>query len=375
METEKKPIRILHVLGTTNLGGAESRIMDIYRQIDKTRVQFDFAVHTSAVGFFDEEIQRLGGNIYQLPSFRLWNFFSYRKAWETFFNVHKEFRAVHGHMTSTASIYLMVAKKAGISLVIAHARSAGVDAGIKGKITKWLRRNLAKKADIRLACSKEAGEAVFGKKAMELKTVQIIPNAINAKEFRFNEEKRQKMREHLAIENQFVVGHVGSFRYAKNHEYLLKIFKEFLELEKNAVLMLLGEGELLESVKQQAHGLGIEKKVLFLGNRIPVGDYYQAMDFFVFPSRYEGLPGSVVEAQAAGLKCLVSKNVTREVKCTDLVVFRDIDDEPKAWAEHIYQNENYSRENTIQILQQQGFDTKGQIALYYDIYGIESQGV
>ena len=142
-----EPIRILHVLGTTNLGGAESRIMDLYRHIDRNRVQFDFVVHTEKEGFFDKEIEELGGRIFRVPRFRIYNYFSYRRAFREFFREHHEFRMVQGHMTSSAAIYLPIAKKAGISTTIAHARSAGVDKGLKGKLTRWMRRNLWRKAD------------------------------------------------------------------------------------------------------------------------------------------------------------------------------------------------------------------------------------
>ena len=157
-------IRVLHVLGNTQLGGAESRVMDLYRHMDRERVRFDFLVHTEKEGHFDKEIKELGGQIFCVPRFRLYNFFSYRKAVKNFFEGHREFQAVQGHITSTASIYLPIAKKAGIPVTIAHARSAGVDKGIKGKMTRWMRRNLSKKADYLFTCSELAGISVFGKK-------------------------------------------------------------------------------------------------------------------------------------------------------------------------------------------------------------------
>ena len=160
----KEPMRVLHVLGGVGLGGAESRIMDLYRCIDREKLQFDFLVHQSGPGYYEEEIQELGGRIYRVPRFRLYNILTYRKALRAFFKEHHAFRAVHGHMTSTAAVYLPIAKKCGIPVTIAHARSAGVDKGMKGIVTRLLRIPLRKKCDYMFACSGLAAEAVFGKK-------------------------------------------------------------------------------------------------------------------------------------------------------------------------------------------------------------------
>ena len=157
----KEPIRVLQVLGTTGLGGAESRVMDLYRNIDRERGQFDFAVHTSKKGYFDEEIEALGGHIYRLPRFQVYNWIPYRAAWRSFLKEHSEYACVHGHMTSTASIYLPEAKRAKIALTAAHARSAGTEDGVKGMMTKWMRKKLWKKTDVCLACSELAGNTLF----------------------------------------------------------------------------------------------------------------------------------------------------------------------------------------------------------------------
>ena len=367
MIEKKEPVRILHVLGTTNLGGAESRIMDLYCNIDRARVQFDFMVHTQEEGYFDKKIQELGGKVYHMPSFRIWNYREYKRAWGNFFRKHNEFKVVQGHMTSTAAIYLSAAKKSGVPLTIAHARSAGVDKGIKGIATRFLRRHLAEKADRCIACSFEAAQSVFGKKA----EVRIIPNAVRLDDFQFSIEKREQMRKRLGVSDSWVLGHVGRFHYAKNHEYLIHILAELVKKDKNAILLLLGDGENRKNIVKLVEQLGLQEHVVFLGNQRPIADYYQAMDFFVFPSRYEGLPGTVVEAQASGLRCVVSSQVTKEVCCTDLVTFMSIEENPKGWADYILQNRNYLRENAIEEMQKKGFDVKGQIALYNKIYEID----
>ncbi len=364
----EEPIRILHVLGGVGLGGAESRIMDLYRCIDREKIQFDFLVHQSGPGYYEEEIQALGGRIYRVPRFRLYNFVQYRKALRTFFVGHHEFQAVHGHMTSTAALYLPIAKSCGIPMTIAHARSAGVDKGIKGVVTRLLRLPLRKKCDYMLACSVPAAEAVFGKKNALAGNVKIVPNAIDAGAFRFCEEMRTKMRETLSLEGKFVVGHVGRFHYAKNHEYLLEVFAQIAKKWDNAVLLLLGEGERMEEMKQRAAALGIAGKVRFCGNQKETWKYYQAMDFFVFPSRFEGLPGTVIEAQSAGLRCLISDTITRECIVTELAVSQSITDAPAVWADYVVTHGEYERTDRYEQVQAAGFDVQKQAGWYERFY-------
>lgn len=361
-----EPIRILHVLGSTDLGGAESRIMDLYRNIDRGAVQFDFLVHKQSKGYYEDEILSLGGRIFRVPRFQLYNYFVYRKALKNFFHVHNEFRMVQGHITSTAAIYLPIAKKAGIPVTIAHARSAGVDKGIKGKLTRFLRRNLSKKADYLFTCSELAGISVFGEKAVSEGRTIYIPNAINCKAFVFSEEKRRKIRYELGIDDKYMIGHVGRFHYAKNHEYLIRVFAALCEKarenhsEKEYVLVLLGEGSGMKAAKELATELRVCDQVYFLGNKSNAYDYYQAMDYFVYPSRYEGLPGTVVEAQTSGLRCLISDSICREVAVTDLVQTMSIEDEPAKWAEFILNTMDYNRRGRLEEMRHAGFDVNMQ---------------
>lgn len=341
-------VRVLHVLGNTNLGGAESRIMDLYRHTDRNRVQFDFLVHSGEEGFYEKEIRELGGRIFRVPRFRIYNYFSYRKALKEFFQKHHEFALVQGHMTSTAAIYLPIAKKEGVKKTAAHARSAGVDKGLKGTMTRFLRRNLADKADYLFTCSELAGISVYGEKAVREGKTIFIPNAIDCAGFTFDPEKRKKLREELGLTDALIIGHVGRFHYAKNHEYLLRVFAELCRMSAGAGgstaetgadqkyhLILLGEGPLMEDTRKLAEELGVVDRVHFLGNHKNIADYYQAMDYFVYPSRYEGMPGTIVEAQASGLPCLMSDTICREVIVTELVETMSIEKEPKVWAEEL----------------------------------------
>ena len=366
----EKQVRVLHVLGWLEMGGAESRIMDLYRHLDREQIQFDFLIHTAKKGFFEEEVEQLGGHIYRVSRFKMYNYFSYKKALQDFFAEYREFQVVQGHMTSTAAIYLPLAKAAGIPVTVAHARSAGVDKGIKGILTRFLRKNLYKRADCLFACSALAGEAVFGKKAMEQGMVKIVPNAIDAARFQYNPEKRQEVRKALGIEKRFVVGHVGSFRYAKNHEYLLRVFSF---MDEDAVLMLIGAGELMEEMKELAKSLQIEERVLFLGNKSNVEDYYQAMDYFVFPSHYEGLPGSVVEAQTSGVRCLISDAIAEETDFSPLVTRMSINQPPESWAAFVKENAQYEREGMYAAAAEHGFDVTLQAVHMAEFYKNENR--
>lgn len=372
---QERMIRVLQVLGTVGLGGAESRVMDLYRQMDRRKIQFDFLVTEGTDEHYREEIESLGGRVYHLPAFRMVNIASYRRACREFFASHmaadvdplrsksigSEYAAVHGHMTSTASIYLPIAKDMGVPLTIAHARSAGVDPGLKGIATKLMRKNLYKHCDVMLTCSDEAGDAVFGRG----RDYVFMPNAIDAASFAYDKEARRRIRKEYGIDDDTcVIGHVGSFRYAKNHEFVLKVYKELITAaasedsitgdgpgsirdgrsgsvpdsgtERGGMrLMLVGDGSLRTEITRMAEDMGISDRVIFTGNQSPVAPYYCAFDVLLFPSRYEGMPGTVVEAQASGLPCVISSAITSQVVITDRVKVLDLDAPISEWTDAI----------------------------------------
>ncbi|MCR5657682.1 MAG: glycosyltransferase [Butyrivibrio sp.] len=414
----QEPIRILHVFGKLGLGGAESRIMDLYRHMDRSRVQFDFLVHSEAEAtgkkcpssdelmlvrepdYFDSTVKKLGGNIYAVPRFHGTNARDYKNALRMFFMQHRgEWKMIQGHMTSTASIYLPIAKSCGINTTIAHARSAGVDPGIKGVVTKMIRKPLssAETCDYRFACTENAARAVFGDMLTDAGLVRVVPNAIDLRRFVYNQEVRDKVRKELGLSNAIVIGHVGRFHYAKNHEFLIRTFASFVNIlnhdEANSFsmlhgmrvrLLMLGEGSLMESMKKLANDLHVLDYCIFAGNKSNANEYYQAMDYFLFPSRYEGLPGTVVEAQAAGLQCLVSDSITPEVDITPLVSRLSIEEEPAVWARKILNDlllrdvdqdsiipigdRTSSSDPLIEQIKLAGFDVKTQAALMESFY-------
>jgi len=401
-----KPIRVLHVFGRVGLGGAESRIMDMYRNIDRSRIQFDFLVHFSAKAtgkksptsaelmavrepdFYDEEIKKLGGNIYVVPRFEGTNLASYRKALENFFAENKgKWDYVQGHMTSTSAIYIPIAKRIGkIGTTITHVRSAGVDPGIKGIVTKALRLPLRKKgtADYYFACSEKAGRAVYGDKLFEQGYVKVIPNAVDVQKFSYNSEVREKIRKELGItEDTIIIGHVGRFDIPKNHSFFVQILESLVKKakadnsNKKFVALFVGQGLLMENIKKQLQELNLQDNVIFAGQKQNVNDYYQAMDYFLFPSLFEGLPGTVVEAQSSVLRCLISDTITTEVDVTDLVSRMSIEQAPDKWADKIMQDllHNVDREEEcskyIKLISDAGFDVKkqAQIMTYFYEHG------
>jgi glycosyltransferase involved in cell wall biosynthesis len=369
---EQNTIRVLNVLGTTNLGGSESRVMELYRALDKDKVQFDFLVHNvydvhnDKEGYYNEEIRKLGGNIYSVPRFNVINYFSYKKALNNFFKEHNQYCAIWGHMTSTASIYLPIAKKYGIEknkpITIAHARNSGVARGIKGIATRIIRYPLKYKADFCFTCSREAALDVYGKSWVKKGKVWTIPNAIDAKRFSYNEKVRNELRQELGISGKFVIGHVGRMEFMKNHSYFIDIFNEVCKVRDDAVLLLVGKGELQSEIKSKADSLGLEDKVYFLGVHMDVERYYQAFDYFVFPSKFEGFPGSVAEAQASGLKCLISDKITSEVALTELVTYKSIEEPAKDWADEILKNAESAmlRKDYSDEIRAKNFDVRGQ---------------
>lgn len=378
-------IRILHVFGQLNVGGAESRIMDLYRNIDRTEIQFDFVVHSAERGFFEDEVESLGGRVFRMPRYKVVNQIEYERAWKEFFEEHRdEFKMIQGHMTSTASIYLPIAKSMGVGVTIAHVRSAGVDPGVKGVMTRVLRANLAKKADYLFACSEAAAISAYGKKAFEQGMTTFIPNAINTGQFKFDPAIRAEVREELGISDKYVIGHVGRFHYAKNHEYLLSVFKEILnkkdsgETKLDPVLLLIGAGPRMDEMKELAVKLQIDDKVLFIGNKSDIYRYYNAMDCFVYPSRYEGLPGTVVEAQASGLRCLISDRICREVYVTDAIMGMNIDAPECIWADKTLECDFKApkdREKYAEVVASAGFDVKTQAAKMMQFYKTGMLGV
>lgn len=311
-------MRVLHVVSVMDMGGMENYIMNLYRKIDRSELQFDFLVHHGRHGFFEDEIEALGGRVYHTTLMDDFNLPKYLNQLRKLFR-DTPYDIVHGHLGSTALFYLGSAKRAGVPVRILHSHCPGHPNTVKGYIKHILFRFSPIHANVYLACSDSAGKYQFRKAAFE-----TVPNGIDVERFQFNERLRSDLRRELLMDDCFVIGHVGRFYYEKNHTYLLEIFRAFRERVPNAVLMLLGDGALMQNIKALAESMGLMESVRFMGVIGDCAPYYQAMDAFVMPSFYEGLPLTGIEAQCAGLPCLFSEGVSAEVKLDDRAEFLPI---------------------------------------------------
>lgn len=325
-------IRILHVLGGLNLGGAESMVMNLYRAIDRTEIQFDFVIHKNEKQAYEDEILEMGGTIYRFPQFSLKNSCKLTYVWNKFFREHPEYKVMHSHVRSYASLYIPIAKKYGIKTII-HSHSTSNGQGFSAMVKSVLQYPLRYQADYLFACSENAGRWLYGKSVCKKSNYRIIPNAINTKQYAYSEIVRNEMRKQLGIENKFVIGHVGRMTDAKNHMFLLKIFSELLKIRNDSILLLIGDGELRYSVEKEIERLNIQENTMVLGNRMNTEAYYQAMDVFVFPSLWEGLGIVLIEAQTAGLKCVISEKIPKEINLnTGLIEVLKLQESEKKWA-------------------------------------------
>ena len=364
----REPIRVLHVFGRLDSGGAESRTMDIYRQIDKSKVQFDFAIHTEDKCFFTEEVKSLGGRIYSFPRFNGKNYFEYRTKWNEFFKKHPEYRIVHGHQTNTGFVYLREAKLNNVPVRIAHSRNSNKENFIKKHICK-----LSKLYATHLfAVSKVAGISEFGESAVNKGLVRILPNAIDAKKYSYDEETRKSKRLELGIGNEPVIIHIGRFHPQKNHLFLLDIFSQVIKKEPRAKLLLVGDGLLRSEIIKKISELKIDNSVILTGIRSDVPELLQAADALLFPSLFEGLPGVVLEAQATGIPCIISDSITDEVRITELVKFISIDYDAHYWADELITSlSDIIRRNTYSEIKEMGYDIQN-VALIYETFYTQS---
>lgn len=362
-------IRILQVVGKMHYGGMETLIMNIYRNIDRNKVQFDFLVHYPEEGEYDEEIKKLGGKIYHMPRTVPQNYFIYKKALDLFFREHKEYQIVHGHLQSTAFLYHKIAKKNGVKCCITHSHNNGYDKNMKGILSYYTSLLAQNYTDVFFGCSQSACELYFPKAIKEGKRITIINNGIESEKYIFNLGVRNIVRRKLGIENQFVIGHVGRFSYQKNHKFLLEVYKEILKKIPNSVLLLVGEGPLLEQIKEIIVDMQLQKHVKLLGPRGDVNRLMQGMDVFVLPSCYEGLGIVLIEAQAAGLKCFTSAGVVpQEAKITDLLSYLPLNNDAKYWADKIILARYYQRQNTQKNVIKNGFDIKSTARFLQNFY-------
>ena len=356
----KGPIRVLHILHTMNRGGAENALMNYYREMDRTKVQFDFLLTDPHHSSFEDEIIRLGGMVYRVPPLVIKNPFPYLKGVKRFFQEHPEYKIIHSHTSSKSVFPLWIAKTVGIPIRISHSHNALSEGGIMGMIRNALMPFLKLTANVYMSCGEQAAEWLYGKKYLNSGKVEIVHNVINAGLYRYNEKRRKQMRQELDIsEEMSVVGHVARFSTQKNHLFALDIFNEFLKIHPNAIYMLVGDGENRSKILNKISELGISTKVKLIGVVSNVYDYEQAMDIFVLPSLCEGLPLSIIETQVSGLPCITTEGtVSSECSVTDLVKDVSLSLSPSEWAKVYLESTFIKRKDRYNEISAAGYDSK-----------------
>jgi glycosyltransferase involved in cell wall biosynthesis len=313
----KEPIRILHVIGKMDRGGAETMIMNFYRKLDREKFQFDFLVFHEERGDYDDEIEKLGGRIYRLPVFLIYNYVSFRKHIKQFFK-ENYWPIVHGHIRSSAAIYLSEAKKHR-SYTIAHCHSTDSSNWLIRMMFHVLTYRIRYVADYFLACSTEAGIAGFGKNVVSSDCFDVLFNAIDCGLYQYTEKRHADLKKKYNLQNKYVIGHVGRFATAKNHDFLINIFQKLEQMDDDTVLILVGKGSLEEKIRKKVAQNHLQDKVIFMGLRKDIPDIMNLFDLFLFPSLYEGLGIVGIEAQAAGLPCIFSDTIPMNAIVTDNV--------------------------------------------------------
>lgn len=358
-----KVIRAAQIIGKMMGGGVESVVMNYYRHIDKSKIQFDFIIDEDSTVVPREEIESMGGKIYTVPPYQ--KITEYIPALTKLFK-ENGYQIVHSHLNTLSVFPLYAAKKAGVPVRIAHNHSTAGKGETKKNILKYTLRPFAKlNATHYAACGKYAGEWLFGSQTVKKNKVMIFNNAVDVDKFKYNETIRNKIRNSLGITDKFVVGHIGRFVTVKNHKFLVDLFSEIHSSNPNSVLMLIGQGNIKNQIKEYAHKLDLDKCVMFLGQRKDVAELYQAMDVFVLPSFYEGLPVVGVEAQIAGLPCVFSSAVTKEILMTPNSVMLDLDSGIEKWKNVVLSSQN-ARLNSKETFAD--FDIKKQVEKLAEFY-------
>lgn len=328
-------IRILHSVSNMDRAGIETMLMNYYRYMDKSKVQFDFLCNKKKPGAYDDEIKSMGGRIYHTPGLNPVKYPEYLKFMGKLFHEHPEYKIVEAHNGALGVYALHAAKVSKIPVRIFHAHGASITKDWKLPIKLVCKAMLPANMNEHYSCGVEAARCYFGDKVVSENDYVLIPNAIKISNFVFNDLTREKIRRENRLEDKHVIGHVGRFMAQKNHMFLLDVFAEVYKLDEKAQLVLLGDGELMEAVKQKAEKLNLEKNITFVGNVGNANEWYQAFDCFVLPSIWEGLPVVGVEAQAADLPCVFSANVTREIGFSERAEFVGLDEPLNKWARTI----------------------------------------
>lgn len=365
-ENVTQPIRVLNLFTIMDRGGAETMVMNYYRHIDRTKVQFDFLVHRDRRGAYDDEIEALGGRIYRLFPIYPQNFARYKRELRAFFQAHPEYRIIHSHMSELGYFAFCEAGRQGVPVRICHAHNAPHGFDMKMIMRTYFKKRMMPHLTHLFMCGMESGRWLFGPQNED--RFIMLNNAIDAAAYTYTPAKRAAARQALGLADELTIGHVGRFNPQKNHPFLLEIFAALLKKEPNAVLLLVGGGDDMPKMQEKARALGISEHVRFLGVRSDVAELMQAMDVFVFPSLYEGLGIVLIEAQASGMPCVVSDTIPQEAYLTELVIAEKLSAPAEKWAEQILEQRNIPRTDRRAEIAAHGFDITTEAVKLQEFY-------
>ena len=367
-----EPVRILNLFTIMNRGGAETMVMNYYRNVDKSKVQFDFMVHRQERGAYDDEIEAMGGRIYRMTPIHPGKFGKYKKELKAFFDEHPEYQVLHSHMSELGYFAFKEAKAHGVKCTICHAHNApnfkSETFGEKMKdIMRWnFKHKIRKYTDHMFICGIDAGKWLFGRH--NKRKFVMMNNAVDAEKFRWNEDRAKELRKGWGLDKKFVICHVGRFNAQKNHAFLIDIFNLIHYKNPDSVLLLAGDGDLEERVRAKVEGLGLSDCVQFLGVRSDINDILLASDVFLFPSLYEGLPVTLVEAQVSGIKCVISDAIPKDCLITKNIDVVPLESTAGVWADTVLAYENYKRKDTYATIVKKDFDIKENAAWLEEFY-------
>ncbi|ARK32452.1 glycosyltransferase family 1 protein [Halalkalibacter krulwichiae] len=354
-------VKVLHICGSiTSSGGVGAFLMNYYKNVDINKVQFDFLTHNNTEEQLVKEINDMGGSVIKITpkSISIW-----KNIYEAFKIINKRspHEIIHIHTASTTSfLYLLIAKLAGKKKRIVHSHATDLEkpkGSFQHRIHNLLRPIMLSLSTDLFACSEAAGDWLFGVERRS--KVRLVNNAIDSKKFLYNKRKAEQIRNSMNIDDKLVIGNIGRFSYPKNHHFIIDIFNEVVKVNPNALLLLIGSGELIDEIKQKVFELKLNNKVKFLGVRNDIPDLLNAMNVFLLPSKFEGLPVALIEAQASGLKIYATDTITSEVEVTELVTRLPISESPRFWAEKIIQDSNQLvRKSTYEEIVKSGYDIK-----------------
>lgn len=362
-------LRVLHSVSNMARAGIETMLMNYYREVDRSQVQFDFLANKPAPGEYDEEIRRMDGRVFVSPGLNPLHFPKYKRFVADLVHTDPEIKIVHAHNEAMGYYALKSAKDAGVRVRIAHAHNTQIIRDYKYPLKLICKQLLPGAATDYWSCGRDAGLYYYGETRWNASGF-ILRNAIDVSRFTFRQEERHRLRRLHDLDGCFVIGHVGRFNVQKNHSRLLDIFAEIVKAVPDARLALIGVGELEQSVKEKARAMGIQDKTLFLGQMADVSGWYQAMDCFVLPSLFEGLPVVGIEAQAAGLPCFFSDCVTDEVLLSGAARRISLQAQDAQWAREILAAGHSSEERMqgVDLVRRAGYDIRTEARKLQEIY-------